>query len=98
MDMLKKILTDVPQTWENREPHQYTDDSKYHLVELQDNNNLFSTSEYARIKMEFPSHVSIRYIKRVEDPFQLGLFKIMKAKRQAEGQFCTIVSKNSQKL
>ncbi|XKL68234.1 hypothetical protein PGB90_003725 [Kerria lacca] len=84
MNILEHILRDVPDTWTNLSIDKY--DNKYYIETL-----IQDTPEYNNVAQLFPEKCRINYIKRVQNPYQLGLFKIMKEKKNSEGKIINVV-------
>lgn len=79
MDILETILEYVPPTWSKPPKSSY--DDGYFCEELKPN-----SVEHQMVAREFEPHGTVKYIKRVQNPYQLALFKIAREKAKAEGE------------
>lgn len=78
MDILDEILSTSPSTW-TKVPNSSYDDG-YYIEKLHPD-----SVEYRLVAQGFTPHCTVKYIKRVQNPFQLALFKISREKAKAEG-------------
>ncbi|XP_065202451.1 uncharacterized protein LOC135832860 [Planococcus citri] len=80
MDVLRAVLnTAQPTTWVNKSEDDYIE--SYLLFDI----TKYSTEWYnVWIEADCYHRELIKYIKRVQNPFQLGLFKIQEEKRRSE--------------
>lgn len=85
MDILDEILSASPSTWKKVVNSSY--DDGYYTEQLSTD-----SVEYRLVAQEFIPHSTVRYIKRVQNPFQLALFKISREKAKAEGRYLNEVS------
>lgn len=85
MDILDEILSVSPSTWRKVANSSY--DDGYYCEQLSSD-----SVEYRLVSEAFRPHRTVKYIKRVQNPYQLALFKISREKAQAEGRYLHEVS------
>lgn len=85
-EILDLVLKDAPSFWVTELQSAYN--NSYKLYDVPER-----TGEYDLVKNSFYEYAcNIQDIRRIQNPYQLGLFRIMKEKRKSEGGDTTIVS------
>lgn len=80
MDVLQAVLDyETPDTWVSRCPSQYND--SFLLFQIYENSD-----EWCNAVGHSTYEGDVVLLERVQNPFQLGLFRIQEEKRSSEGE------------